>query len=434
MEIPEVVFSFPLEKFITRRGQTWDVSSPVKKAGAMAFLVDNGWPPAKAKYLLDSPDLQTVIYGTDLCPGEPPIFMDDSGRRMLNLWTPPTLQVKEGPFPRIRLVTEHLANGDPEALRYLDHAFAQKYQDPNKLPKVAIVIATTQGAGKGFMYRVISEMLGVKNCAVVTQAELESNFSGRYARCLFILGDEVISADNPRDISQKLKVLIDGGEIEMERKYENQVAIRNRAMWLFASNSQVSPLQVEGSDRRYTFFSNFSSPPPEYTSAMNSCFEADRTTLTASFKEEIAGYAWYLRHLAVDYDFVSRPYKNAARDNLIEANRSSHDMFCREMDENGFDVLYEAAKRREFSIGNQDDRKDWDFGEDGVATGTLYAVYRAYCKDSGQFPLRLNKFGAALKNHLPAWRHSRQDVKSGGKTVRRVWCYAVPRKGRNGIE
>jgi phage/plasmid-associated DNA primase len=318
----------------------------------------------------------------------------------------------------------HVTHGDAEGRRWIVHKLAQKVQDPNLVSKIAMVFATTQGAGKGFLFRVMAEILGPENCAIVTQGELEGRFFGRYATKLLLLGDEVTSSENLRDISQKLKVLIDGGEIEAERKYENSVAIRSRMMWMFASNDPISSVNAEGSDRRYTFFSNFDPVTPEYTAALNACFEKDRVTLTAAFKEEIAGFAAHLLATEVDVAFVSKPYANDARKALIEANRPSHEMFFREIDDQGFDALHEYFADKDWAV-RDNKAEEWDFGEKGVATSVLYQVYRAYCRASGHHSLRLNKFGGALKNRVPAYEHVRNRTKNG----RQVWCYVVPRKG-----
>lgn len=411
---------------------SFDMNLLLKKANAKAHLVGCGWPQNQAKNYLESFDEQTLVYGADMRPGKPSVFIDpDTDRRMVNLWVPPTLVPKPGPFPTIQSVLEHVTRGDIEGQRWLVHKLAQKYQDQNLVSKVAVVLSTTQGAGKGFLFRVMAEILGTQNCATVTQSEIEGRYFLRYAHMLLLLGDEITSSENIRDISQKLKVLIDGGTIEAEQKYERSVPVRSRMMWMFASNDPVSPLVLEGSDRRYTFFSNFEAVNPAYTATLNACFEKDRVTPTPAFLEEIAGFAAHLQAIEVDVPFVSRPYKNDAREQLIENNRPSHEMFCREVDEIGFDALKDSyvGKSVFFSSGPTSDT-EWDFGPDGIAFNALYQVYKTYCKETGQFPLRANKFGGAIKNHLPKWEH----VRKWTKAKRQVWCYVVPRKPKHEVK
>lgn len=425
-DLPDVVHDVPAGGWRPRFGASYDRAVLMKKASAMAHLVNMGWPQGQAKLYLETYSLQTVIYGADMAPGMPPIFVDpETGQRKLNVWVAPTLQPKAGDFPTIRRNIEWVSRGDPDGYRWILHKLAQRVQFQNQVSKVALVFSTTQGAGKGFLFRVMSEIMGPKNCATVTHAELESRFFARYAHMLILLLDEA-SAEGVRDNSSRMKVLIDGGEIEAERKYENATTIRSRMMWMIASNDPVSPVTLDGSDRRYTFFSNFDSVPPDYTTALNACFEQDRVTPTAGFLAEIAGFADYLYSIDVDTALVSKPYKNDARAALIDAGRPSHETFCREVDEHGFDSVYAAYKDREFLTT---DSGGWDFQDKGVAFSMLYKVYRSYCKESGQHSLRLNKFGGAVRAHVPAWEHVRNEVETP-KGKRRVWCYIVPRLGK----
>lgn len=426
---PPLVFSIPHEKWYYRSGTTWDLANPVGKTGAEMYLVSNGWTTGQAKHFLKALEYHTAVYGAELLPNQGPIGIDDSDRPVLNLWVPPTLVPSPGPFPTIERVLNHVTDGDAEGRRWLEHWMALKVQKPDVVPKVAAIFATSQGGGKGFLARVMAEILGEDNCAIVKQNELGNNFNKRWIRKLFILGDEVISNENVKDISQLLKILVDGGQVELEAKYENQVAVRSRLAWMFASNDRISPLALEDSDRRYTFFTNFSVVPPDYTAQMDACFEPDRVRLTEAFKREIAGFAAHLLSLQVDEASVRKPYKNAARAALIEANLQSHETFCAEVDEHGIDPLLESAKMRDASLVTSDPA-EWDFGENGIATSALYKVYRVFCKDSGQYPLKLNKFGAALKHyqskaHPGSWRQALNTIpKSGGRQAR---CYVVPR-------
>jgi hypothetical protein len=419
---PCIVFYIPSEKWMLRNPDgTWDVTNRVGRIGAEMYLASIGWPPAMAKMFLKSAELQVLVYGAEMCPGQPIICEDAEGRAVVNLWRPPTLVPKPGTFPTIDRVLNHMTAGDAAGRKWLETWLAYKIQNPDAVPKVAVIFATSQGAGKGFLARVVAEILGPANCAVVKQQELGNKFNKRWIRSLFVLGDEVISNENIRDISQLLKILVDGGELELEGKYENQTSVRSRLAWMFASNDRISPLALEDSDRRYTFFSNFDPVSPEYTTAMNACFEADRVTLTEEFKTEIAAFADYLLKLPVDAVYVTKPYKNADRADLIEANLQSHELFIREIADQGLEPLLEAAKIRDASLVALDEA-EWNFGEAGIATGVLYKVYRTFCKDSGQHPLRINKFGAALKRHQ--WVKTRNTIRG---TRRQVWCYVVPR-------
>ncbi len=427
----DIVYSVPHEKWIFRRGQSWEMSTPVKKAGAMAHLVAIGWPPGQAKMFLESPDLQTVVYGADMRPGKLPYYIEEeTGRRMLNLWVPPTIRPEAAPFPTISLVLDNVTGGDALARAWLEQWLAVKVQIPEIVPKVAVVLATSQGAGKGFLARVMFAILGESNCAIVKESEISRNFNSRWVRKLFILGDEVISgtSDTMSTVAQLLKIYVDGGELEFEQKYEVQRSTVNRMSWMLASNSKVSPLVLEESDRRYAIFTSFDPVTPAYKAALDACFESDRTTLTPAFREEIAGFAHYLLGLTVDRSAVAKPYDSEARAALIDASKPSHEGFCEYIEEVGPDVLLDRlVTARDFASKYVTlDRKEYVFPNGAVATSALYHCYVVYCREAGQHPLRLNKFGHALINRA-GWKQVRM---SAGH--HRPKGYLVPGKPASG--
>lgn len=424
-KFPEVVYDVFANGWRPKINGEYSTTVVLKKQGALAHLVSRNYSQLEAKLYLEAFAEQLVIYGADMVPGGEAVATSSEGLPVINLWVPPTLVPKEAPFPTIRAALGHLTKGEPEAVTWLEHWFAAKVQDPNAVPKVAVIASTSQGAGKGFLARAIFEILGPRNCAIVKQHDFESHFNGMWVQKLFVLGDEAMSNENFKDISQLLKILIDGGELTLERKYENQRQVRSRQQFFFASNDRVTPLVLEDSDRRYTYLDNFGPVPPEYTAKLNACFETDRVTPTPAFLEEIAGFAYYLHGLKVDHERIRKPYMNAARAALIEASLPSQDAFMKEVDEHGFDAVLAEAKEHDLHLNLSPGDKAWDFGTEGVAFAALYKVYRSFCKTSGQFPLRMSKLGAALRNHTPQWARVR-NTHDG----RRMWCYVVPRSGR----
>jgi phage/plasmid-associated DNA primase len=306
----------------------------------------------------------------------------------------------------------------------IEQWMAYKVQNPGALPKVAVVFTSEQGGGKGFLGRVLSEILGPENCAVVKQSELGNRFNARWINKLFVLGDEVLSSENIKDISQLLKILIDGHELELEGKNANQVAVRSRLAWMFASNDKVSPLVLEESDRRYSIFTNHEAVKDEHKAMMNACFEADRVTPTAAFREEIAAFAHHLHSVKVDLAVITRPHSNDARKTLIATNRPSADAFCDEVEHYGIESFLSIAKFRAPLSGL--DEAEFKFstpdGRTALTCSAVYAAYVAYCDATGQRPMKLAKLGAVLKHRLRPWVRARY-----GASPNRVWCYEIPK-------
>lgn len=423
-EATDIAFVIPLEKFVYKINDAWNISEPVGKEGIKNHLLATGWPADTVKLFLNSGGYLKV-YGHALAPKKPPLFRDADGKRYINTWVPPTLQPAPGDYPRIRRVLEWVTKGDAEGIRYIKHWMAQKVQIQNLVPKVALVFSTEEGGGKGTLAYVMRAMLGLKNTAVIKSEELGNRFNSRWIGKLFVLGDEVLTNENVKDVSNMLKVLIDGNEIEIEGKGKDQRAIENQLSWMFASNDQIAPVVLGKNDRRYSFFSNHDPLPEDYKALLNSGFQADRKTPTAEFESEMAAFYHEMLNTEVDRAFVSKPYGNDDRDQLIEANFPTHTLFFKDVEQVGIkhhieDMLFRAQDRHRL----EKTREAWELKTpEGTAVNTqiLYRCYVNYAKAVGARALKLNKFGSAAQNHRPAWKKVRKTML--GKQVN---CYVVP--------
>lgn len=420
--VPEFVYVVPLEKFVYRSGAGWEINSPVGKEGIRHHLLNAGHDRTEIEDLLKTRAYYKV-HGWDLIPNAEPIFRNQHGLVYINTWTPPDLEPLPGPYPTIERLFAHLTCGDVEGQRWLKHWIANKIQNPALVPKVAILFGTTPGAGKGTLAAIIRRMLGEKNTAVVKRGELENKFNSRWIDKLFVLADEVVSGENMRDLSEMLKVLIDGGEIELEAKHQNQRAIRNRLAWIFASNDKMTPIAIHGGDRRYTVFNNHAPLEDDYVRALNGCFSRDRSTPTPEFLAEISAFYHDCLTLEVDTALVARPHLNEDREALIEANLGSQDEFFQYVNEFGVDDLLEGLMQHHPVALNSRTRPYWDFGAEGLSAHILYRCYVEFCLRNGRRPVGSNRLGIALRNLKPAWPHRRRRLANG----QRVYVYLVPR-------
>lgn len=419
--LTDFAYVIPLEKFVYRLGDTWSISTPVGKEGIVNHLIEDGWPTAQAVKTVKFREYLRV-YGAEIAPNKPKIFENAQGRMMLNTWVPPTIQPRPGEYPRLQRVIDWLTCGDKQAEKWIKHWMAWKVQNPELVPKIAPVFITKPGGGKGTLASVMMAMLGRSNCAAIKRAELENKFNGRWAGKLFVLADEILSNENLKSVSEVLKILVDSNDIEFESKGKDQRTITNRLAWMFASNDSISPVVLEEGDRRYSVFANTNDVPPEHEMMFKSMFDQNDTrTPTDGFMVEIEAYYAELLETQVDRWFVSRPYQNDARQQLIEANRPAHELFCRYVDEHGVDEFLDAYAK--YPPADMPNRTEWDFGAEGVATAVLYRAYADFCKRFGARALRVNKFGVAINAHRPAWPSVRNTSPSG----KRVYCYVVPR-------
>jgi hypothetical protein len=419
--LEQFAYLIPSERFLYRRGESWAADEPVGKEGILHHLMALGLSPEQAAEVLKS-KVYTKAHGIELLPGKQPIHKAKSGRIILNSWHPPELQPRPGEWPTIDRLLTWLTKGDETGMEWLVQWIAAKVQDPTYVPKVAVVLSGEPGSGKGTLGYIMKQMLGADNCADVGRGALESKFNARWIGKLFVFADEVISAENVKDISDALKVLIDGAEVEQEAKGQNQRAVRNRIAWLFASNDRVAPVRVDRSDRRYTVFSNHDKIDSEYRALLNSCFEKDRKTPTETFRREMQAFYADLLELEVDRALIRLPYQNDDREALIHANLRSEELFIQAVNDGHLEQLLEDLCDKDFGELRRS-RSEWDFGEKGIATRQLYEAYRLFCSRTGKLPIADNKFGVAIRNQAAPWQHVRVTNAKG----RQVPAYIVPR-------
>lgn len=416
-------YLIPAEKFIFKLGGQWQLNTPVGREGIAHYLSSVGVDRETAKTLLGERQYLHVV-GTDNRAGHPEIWRDAEGNAWVNTWVPPALEpaTAPGPWPRIETILDWLVGHDAAALEWVVHWLAYKVQNPEVVPKIAVVFCTVPGAGKGTLFRVIQHMLGERNTATLERGALESRFNARWADKLFVLADEVMTSDNHRDVSERLKILIDSPYIELEGKGQNQREVRNRLAWIFATNDKVTPIKVDESDRRYSVFANFDLLTDEYKALVQGCYDKLKNP-TPEFLEEIRHFWSDLLALDVDLGLLARPFENEARAELIGANKPSHELFFQEVVESGIDQWVNAAKNDDMA-GVFRHAYEWELvnpvtrEKDIVATRALYRCYEVFCRQAGRKPLALNKFGVALKNHRPAWEPHRVYVRELGRQVR----------------
>jgi len=124
-----------------------------------------------------------------------------------------------------------------------------------KKSRTAIVSKGIQGTGKGVIFeRIIQYAIGANYTTVLENEALKSRFNGELENKLFVLANE-IKADHREgnNTYERLKMYIADTELRFEDKNIKARTIPNYFNMWFHSNHDV-PLQIQGSDRRYTVF------------------------------------------------------------------------------------------------------------------------------------------------------------------------------------
>lgn len=294
------------------------------------------WTAANSPFADDAHETEwcVPIHGRDLAP-DAPLFIERGRELYLNLWLPPTLVPKPGPWPRIEQILRWLSDHDTAGYEWLRNWLAFKLQHPGELPGTAVLLVGTPGSGKNTLFQIMEHALGESNCATITDETLSKTYNTTYADKLFVLGNE-LGTESSRSQSLYTRTLswITEKRIEIEGKGKDRYVTTNRAGWLFATNNPGKVLGIAKDDRRYTVFNNFDLVKgTEYALMLKGLYDPKTNTFVESFVEEIAGFVHELRARQIDHDLVRSPFSNEARRSLIQISESSVEAFVREMHE-----------------------------------------------------------------------------------------------------
>ncbi len=417
-EAPEFAFVVPAEKYIYKAGGKWRLDQFVGKEGIKAHLVTRGWPMEEVNRTLETKS-HLIVHGFDIAPGEGDLFVDpEDDNTYINTWVPPRLKPSDepGPWPSVERVMRFLVNDDEGGYQWLLNWAALKAQSPGVLPKVAVVFSTRPGAGKGTFARIFQEILGEKNCETIGRENLESRFNTAWVGKLFVMADEVSSSgESMRDIKEKMKQYIDSPRVQVEGKGKDARSVPNHAAWVVASNDRIAPVVVEPGDRRYTIFVNHKDAS-EIRKFCFSLYLDDHFTLQPFFEQEVQNFWRYLLDLKVERQLVSRPYENDNRQEMIDASLPSHEAFINHVNSEGLDSLIERFRKTGELAGLDD--SEYRLADGSYTTAFIYQCYREFCKQTGQHPLKLNKFGVVARS---TWKRHRPTTAAG----KRVWAYML---------
>lgn len=157
-------------------------------------------------------------------------------------------------YPHIKALLENLCN-KIEYLNYfvnwLSFIFATKEKSG-----VAVLFRGIQGTGKGVFWKYIIEyFFGINYVQVLENDSLKSNFTPKgLEKSLFALANE-IKGDfrDGNSMYEKLKMYVTDDTLRIEEKGVQSFNAKNHFNMIFFSNNSL-PLQIQGSDRRYTIF------------------------------------------------------------------------------------------------------------------------------------------------------------------------------------
>jgi hypothetical protein len=377
----KLVYSCLQGVFYRRERGTWQISLPWQKQHLVDHLVGRlpiGTDVRHANALVDH-ILSRQAYGFDCSATAGAIIWSDKGR-MINLYSKPNFTPVNGEWPRIKEIARVLTRNNPASIKWLVHWSAALVQYPERRSMVAVIsISPHQGIGKSMYGRILSDMIGPGNVAVVSNRALRDKFNSSYVTSLLVLADEVGIDPRMTDVVSELKGYITDEEIHCATPYAARIKVQNRMSWWMTSNNR-RPLILDENDRRITVLAA-DDPTREYRTMLRRCFDAKRGTFEPIFRDEISSYAHYLRSLKIDWKLIARPLRTKAREQIQSASLSSIDAFIEDIKKLGTLSILETYKPR---MGV---RISESVLQNCIPCERLYGSFREWCESHGYNPI-----------------------------------------------
>jgi hypothetical protein len=361
----------------------WQISQPMRKdplTDHFIGLLPKGCDKSHASALVDH-ILSRQVYGFDCQSSKSPLVRKNEVP-MLNLYAWPDLRAKPGEHPRVDELLSLITNEDVKAVNWIMHWSAALLQHPERRAMVAVmVLSPQQGIGKSLYGRILAEIIGKGNSAVVSNKALRDNFNSHYVTSLLVLADEVGIDKNSLDVIAEVKAAITDDRVHCSAPYAARTTVVNRMSWWLTSNRR-RPFLVEHDDRRFTILSP-GKASTSYRQMLSNCFNAKTSKFSAGFYKELQGYAHRLKSMEVDWKLVSRPYNTEVKTEIQNASMGSLESFAHEIDKNGAtDVL------TNYPPGGGYLRVTESIATRAVPCETLYGSYREYCSRNGRTDIK----------------------------------------------
>jgi hypothetical protein len=370
------------DRYIRRRNGRWDVASMfTREATARLLASEDGMSPGAAHAMLSAGTHPVVRSMEVLCDSRELVLTKD-GSLVLNSNPQRQVDPRPGDWNTIRDVLA--CQVGEENMEWLLNWAAWCVQNPERRPRVAVVIRGPQGTGKTESGKLVGYARGA--WIEIGHMEATSKFNSAWAGAPFILASDIVIGDDRTTEGQRLKRYITDETVPRAVKFGSEAPVKNRSVWWITSNEQ-NPVPVEQGDRRYAVFES-RMPPPEVKARWDASF-ADYPDERRAEWPELRAFVHYLRNRPLDVAMVTRLPQTAARVAMQRLGMNSAQRFQADVDADGYLNVV-----RRCSPGENPAEIDATTGH--VSTRHLYGTYRGWCLAEGLQPLSQDKFAGLV--------------------------------------
>jgi hypothetical protein len=129
---------------------------------------------------------------------------------------------------------------------------AHAVQKPAQMPRVALLLHSPEGTGKGMFMDWFKALFGVHYFEVTSLENAIGHFNAHLGRSMLVFANEAVWGGDKRQ-QGRMKALITDATSDVTSKGKDTMMIDNFKRWVFASNAD-SPVPIDRSDRRFVVF------------------------------------------------------------------------------------------------------------------------------------------------------------------------------------
>ena len=289
-------------------------------------------------------------------------------QKTVNLFRGFEIEPRPGDCSKLLRLLHYLCGESDNIFDWVLKWTAYPLQYPGAKMRTAVIMHGGEGTGKNTWWGAVREIYGEYG-AIISQQELESQFTGWASGKLFIIGNEVVSRQEMYHQSGRLRNMITEPEWSINEKHLPSRMEANHCNLVFLANAH-QPATPNPDDRRYLVVWT----PPKLDKAI---YKAVGDELAANGVRALYDY---LLQLPLDeFNEWTEPPMTQAKEDLIEASMDSHERFWRQWRKGELPIAYRPCKSMD-----------------------AYRAYRKWCDERGErAPAREAVFLSAMGKRLP---------------------------------
>ena len=283
-----------------------------------------------------------------------------------------------------------------DRMDYFANWLAYSFQTLGKAG-TAIISKGVQGTGKGVIYeQIIQYAVGERYTTILENEALKSRFNGELENKIFVLANE-IKADfrEGNTVYERLKMYVTDSHIRFEEKNTKARMIKNFFNIWFHSNNDI-PLQIQGSDRRYTVFNTSGKKLEQVSEELG--YEHIKFYIEA-IKRERDNFIFDLMRLKYDMHKATKPMHTIEKEMIYEASMTKLEVLCDKIKKYDIDyfvepieVFYDSEESEkqmiELRLMKLDSPTDFikelkiQFDGNHIKANMLVSLYKIFVKDT----------------------------------------------------